>query len=44
MYTASIKGAMTQAAHAEVKMGHDFNNGISLVQIFFQLAAWMYEV
>ena len=34
------KGAMTWPAHAEVQVGHDFNNRISLVHIFFQLAAW----
>ena len=30
---------MTRPAHAEVQAGHDFNNRISLVHIFFQLAA-----
>ena len=39
-----FKGAMTPAVHAEVKVGRDFNNGISLVQIFFQLAVQMYEI
>ena len=32
-----FKGAMTRPTHVEVQAGHDFNNRMSLVHIFFQL-------
>ena len=39
LITCLFKGAMTRPTHAEVQVGHDFNNRILSVHIFFQLAA-----